>query len=175
MRFLEFKENKAYFIRVAGPEGRQIFKTDEDKARLLFLVLYLQSPIPIYNTTWYSRSFLKKGRFPTIAKEKQILKNRSVELLAFAILENELLLLVRNISFGAVTVYMHRALTSFAKYFNAKNRARGHVFAGPFFAEEIKDKAELEKKKNEITNLRKDGWSSHSDKQKNRWGELLKC
>lgn len=116
---------------------------------------------------------------------KEILKNRSIELVSFALMSNHFHLLVRNLDDGAVSVYMHRTLTAYGKYFNARYGKRGHVFGAPFTAVHTKNNTQLlhtsayiHKNPLSIKSLDKKidryPWSSYQDYLgTNRWGKLL--
>jgi putative transposase len=80
---------------------------------------------------------------------------------------------------------MHRILTSYSKYYNAKYKKRGHLFGGPFEARLIKNHAEIlntsaiiHKIPSKITywenNYEQYPWSSFQDYiGLNRWGSLI--
>ncbi len=173
MRTTELKENTYYHLSNQGPLGQNIFLDEEDRVRFLFLILYFQSPTPIYNSAWYTMRFLKTGSYPPIAKTKAVIKDRGVELIAFSINENQFDLLVKNLQASYASVYMHRVLTAYSKYYNAKHKRLGHVFRGPFVASTTAP-SELKKLIAEIHNSNKNGHSSQKDYgQKNRWGDLL--
>jgi len=98
---------------------------------------------------------------------------------------NHFHLTVQNMEDGAVSVYMHRVLTAYSKYFNAKYRQTGHLFQGPFGSVRVKKNeqllhlsAYLHKNSNSLAewknNYAKYPWSSCSDYLGlNRWGTLL--
>jgi hypothetical protein len=59
------------------------------------------------------------------------------------LLPNNFHLLIKNTEEGILSVYMHRILTAYSKYFNAKYHKTGHVFNGPFEASQIKSNDQL--------------------------------
>jgi len=186
MRYENFAKNEYYHVFGRGIGKEKIFIDDRDKARFIFLITHLQSPTKIYNISWYTEGFLKKGSFSTKEdKINEILKERSVELLAFVLMSNHFHLLVRNMEDRVLSVYMHRILTAYGKYFNAKYNKRGHVFESPFKAVHIKDNNQLlhlsayiHKNPKEIR-----AWENTYDKYPhssyqdyiglNRWGDFL--
>ena len=186
MRYENFAENEHYHVFGRGVNKEKIFVDDQDKARFIFLITHFQSPIKIYNVSWYTDSFLKKGTFG-IKEEKvdEVLKKRNTKLIAFVLMSNHFHLLIQNLEDGILSVYMHRILTAYSKYFNAKYKRKGHVFEGPFRAVHIKNNEQLlhlssyiHKNPREIR-----GWENsyekypHSSYQDyiglNRWGNLL--
>ncbi len=186
MRAENFNPDEFHLISNAGVAGQSIFLDQSDYARFTFLVTHLQSPIRIYNVSWYINTFTKKASFPVgDNKIKDILKERHVELVTFAILPGNFYLVVKNLGESLLSVYMHRILTGYSKYFNAKYKKQGHVFDGPFKASVVKEGRHL----NEVSALihkkpmalaewqdqyEKYPWSGYQDFiGSNRWGALL--
>jgi putative transposase len=112
-------------------------------------------------------------------------KDRSVELVAFALMPNHFHLLIKNNQEQVLSVYMQRVLTAYSKYFNAKYQKKGHVFEGPFGARHIENNTQLlhvsayiHKNPKELVDWTdsygKYPWSSYQDYVGlNRWGELI--
>lgn len=186
MRYQTFAEKEYYHVFNRGSDRKKIFIDDADYARFVFLITHLQSPIKIYNISWYTKDFLKKGRFNS--KEKtisNIIKQRSVELISFALMPNHFHLLVKNNEEQVLSVYMQRILTAYSKYFNAKYQKKGHVFEGPFGAVHVSNNTQLlhtsayiHKNPKELPdwnqNYEKYPWSSYQDYiGLNRWGDLI--
>ncbi|NLE07599.1 MAG: hypothetical protein GX627_03250 [Parcubacteria group bacterium] len=179
-------KNEYYHLFNKGVDGKDIFIDDQDKARFIFLITHLQSPARVLNVSWYTKNFIKKNSFKiNNNKIQEILKNRSVELMAFVIIPNGFHLLVKNKKDDILSVYMHRVLTAYGKYFNAKYNKKGHVFDGPFKAKRVKDgdqllrlSALIHKDPNNIeewrNNYDKYPWSSFQDYiSSNRWDDLI--
>ncbi|KKP56637.1 MAG: hypothetical protein UR80_C0002G0006 [Parcubacteria group bacterium GW2011_GWB1_35_5] len=186
MRYLSFAENEYYHVFNRGSKKEKIFLDDKDKARFIFLVTHFQSPIRSYNVTWYTENFIKKGYFNTKEERiRELLKDRSVELVSFALMPNHFHLLVRNLEEGVLSVYMHRVLTAYSKYFNSKYNKKGHVFEAPFKAVHVKNNTQLlhlsayiHKNPKEISEFKnsynKYPYSSYQDYiETNRWSNLL--
>jgi putative transposase len=186
MRYENFAENEYYHIFGKGVNSEKIFLDDKDRARFIFLLTHLQSPVQIHNISWYANSFVKKGAF-NIGEEKidKIIKKRNVELVSFALMPNHFHILVRNLKDSITSVYMHRILTSYGKYFNTKYNKKGHVFDGPFGAVHVENNTQLlhlsayiHKNPKSIAewkdNYEKYPWSSYQDYiGLNRWGNFL--
>lgn len=186
MRYENFAENEHYHVFGRGVNGEKIFLDDKDRLRFIFLITHFQSPTRIYNISWYTQSFIKNGSFNLQeAKVDTILRKRSVKLIAFSLMSNHFHILVKNLEDRILSVYMHRILTAYGKYFNAKYKKRGHVFEGPFGAVPIKNNEQLlhlsayiHKNAREIKEWSDDydkyPWSSYQDYiGLNRWGNLL--
>lgn len=186
MRYENFAENEHYHIFGRGVNKEKIFIDERDRVRFIFLMTHFQSPTRIYNISWYIESFIKKGSFSTKEdRVKDILKKRSVELVAFALMPNHFHILVRNLEDGVLSVYMHRVLTAYSKYFNAKYNKKGHVFESPFKAVHTKNNTQLLHLSAYIHKNPKElrGWENNYDKYPyssyqdyiglNRWGNFL--
>lgn len=144
MRLENFTKNGHYHVLSRGIKKEKIFIDDQDKARFIFLITHFQSPTKIYNVSWSTDNFIKKGAFRTTeGRIKEILNKRNVELSAFVLMPTHFHLLIQNLEEGILSVYMHRVLTAYSKYFNAKYQKRGHVFDGPFEATQIKNNDQL--------------------------------
>ncbi|MFH0804190.1 MAG: transposase [Candidatus Zambryskibacteria bacterium] len=186
MRYENFAEKEYYHLFGRGVNKEKIFLDDKDRARFIFLITHFQSPTRIYNISWYTKSFLEKNSFST-KKDKidDMLKKRNVELVAFALMPNHFHILIQNLEDGILSVYMHRVLTAYSKYFNAKYNKKGHVFHGPFGAVHVKNNNQLlhlsayiHKNPKEIgawgDTYDKYPWSSYQDYiGLNRWGDLI--
>ncbi|KKQ78222.1 MAG: hypothetical protein A3A96_00860 [Candidatus Zambryskibacteria bacterium RIFCSPLOWO2_01_FULL_39_39] len=186
MRLENFATNEHYHVFGRGAKKEKIFIDDKDRARFIFLITHFQSPTKIYNISWYTESFIKNGSFST-KKDKvaEILKKRSVKLVAFVLMSNHFHLLIQNMEDAVLSVYMHRILTAYGKYFNAKYNKKGHVFEGPFKAVHTKNNTQLlhlsayiHKNPKELSDWKdtydKYPYSSYQDYiGSNRWGNFL--
>jgi len=187
MRKERFVENEYYHIFNRGNNKQLIFKDEKDWARLLFLILYLQSPTTILNVGRQINYFIKHGLFNILRNtEEEIIKNRYIELIVFELMPNHFHLIVRELEKGGISNYMKRILGGYTKYFNTKNKISGHLFQGPFRAVHIEDNPQILYLSayihNNIRELKE--WkgkeelfpySSFQDYIKeNRWGELLR-
>lgn len=187
MRNIAFAPNEYYHVCGRGSGGQDLFLDESDRNRFLFLILHLQSPIQLSNISLYANRYSKKNTFgvnPDTLSE--MVKKRSLELIAYCLMGNHFHLIVGNLDDGAVSIYMHRVLMAYSKYFNAKYRKRGHVFQGPFSAVHIKNNTQLlhascyiHKNPRDIPEWQNSymeyPYSSIGDYIKeSRWGELLK-
>jgi REP element-mobilizing transposase RayT len=186
MRAINFTANKYYHLSGRGVGKQKLFCDEKDLAKFLFLILYLQSPTPINNIDYYVSSFLKNKSFRVGDKKtKEIIKTRYLKVVSFVLMPNHFHILVKNLEDQVISVYMHRILTSYSKYFNAKYKTRGHVFEGPFEANQAGGsellnasacihKNPIESETGRVIDYEKYDWSSYGDFINiNRWGELL--
>ena len=187
MRKTQFAPGEYYHIYNRGNNKQNIFIDERDYSRLLFLILFLQAPFPIYNISRSVSHFIRYKIFNITEKLiARLLKERMVELVNFTFMPNHFHLLISENIEGGISQYMQRIQDAFTKYFNAKYSKVGHLFQGPFQAVHIstneqllhlsayihRNQRELKQWKNKEHNYL---WSSYYDYVKeNRWGDLLK-
>ncbi len=187
MRKIKISPNEYYHIYNRGNHKQDIFISDKDWARFLFLVLYFQSPVTLFNISSIISNFIRHRVFNSSQKTKnKIIENRTVELTAFTFMPNHFHIIVKEISEGGISRYMQRVQDAYTKYFNAKYGKSGHLFQGPFQIVHIKNNEQLlhlsayiHRNPREIKEWKEKEhqffWSSFQDYiTKNRWGELLK-
>lgn len=186
MRYETFASNEYYHLYARGSNQENIFIDEHDKVRFIFLLCLYTSPTRINNTFWYVNNFIKKGVFGFKPdKLSDVTKDKSLELNCFCVMDNHFHILVRNVEDNMISVYMHRVLTAYSKYFNAKYRRKGHVFDGPYKAVHIKNNnqilhlsAYIHKNPKDIkewsNKYEKYPWSSLSDYiSTNKWGNFI--
>jgi len=187
MRKTIFAPGEFYHLCGRGNEKQILFLDVRDYVRFLFLILYFQSPVIIYNIGRSVSYFIKYKKFNLASKTKNnILKKRSVELVSFSIMPNHFHLIVNELQEYGISQYMQRVLMAYAKYFNEKYKKSGHVFQGPFRAINIEDNEQLlytsayiHRNSREIKKWKDKEhlypWSSYQDfLGENRWDEFLK-
>lgn len=182
----EHAPGEYYHIYNRGTQKQPIFENNTDKFRLLFLLLTFQGDISIKNI---SREVKQSVQSQTLHikedMEGDILKSRTVELVAFCFMPNHFHLIVREIEEGGIAKYMQRVLTAYAKYFNTKYEMSGHLFQGTYKSVLIGSDLQLmhlsayiHKNPSELKEWKgkedKYPWSSYGDYvSKNRFGPLL--
>lgn len=143
-RRVEFATGEHYHLCVRGNNKQSIFKNDADRARLLFLMLYLQSPEPVSKPARILRQYEQNNAWdinPEIFEK--IIAKRYVALEAFSFMTNHVHLAITEREEKGIVRYMHRILNAYAKYFNTKYETVGHVFQGPFRSVHIEDNDQL--------------------------------
>ncbi len=186
MRKIPIAEGEYYHVYNRGNNKRDIFLKEEDWARFLFLILFFQSPAPVYNVSKFVSNFIKHRVFNISRKNlDKLIAARFVELNNFALMPNHFHLTVRNLTSDGLSKYMQRVLNAYTKYFNAKYGVSGHLFQGPFQIVAVKDDRQLlhlsayiHKNPRELKDWRNKedaySWSSYQDYiGTNRWGNLL--
>ncbi len=186
LRKTEFAPNEHYHLCVRGNNKQPIFRSNADRARLLFLITHLQSPENFSQinriVTNYSKTHTWNINETTFAN---IISTRYVALEAFAFMTNHIHLAIREVEEQGTTRYMQRVLNAYAKYFNTKYETVGHVFQGPYRAVHIEDNDQLlylstyiHRNPRELLGVRgkehQYEWSSYQDYLgQNRFGDLL--
>lgn len=176
-----------YHIYNRGVAKQAIFYDNSDYIRMLFLILFCQAPLPIYNAGQHVKIFLKQRSFNLSKKlHQKILAKRNVELASFALMPNHFHLKVLEQRESGIASYLQKIEIGYTKYFNTKYKRSGYLFQGPFQSVHVKtneqalhlsayihrNPRELAGWKNKEHNY---NWSSYQDYIKeNRWGEFLK-
>ncbi len=186
MRNISIVEGEYYHIFNRGNNKQQIFLDNKDWVRFLFLIIYLQSPMIFQNISREVNDFVKNRVFNINKKDlEEILKDRYVSLIGFAIMPNHFHLILYGQKENGISQYMQRVLCAYTKYFNTKYKKNGHLFQGPYKAVHIKDNKQLlylssyiHKNPQNIKQWKNRAefypWSSYQDYTKeNRWGNLL--
>jgi|SRR3989344_2753627 len=175
-----------YHIFNRGNHKQSIFSDQRDWARLLFLIIYFQSPLNFYNIGRQISYFVKHRMFniPNDV-ETDIIKNRTIELVGFTLMPNHFHLILRELKEGGISKYMQRILNAYTKYFNTRHGKVGHLFQGPYKMVHIDDNEQLlylstyiHRNPRELKDWRdkedSHPWSSYQDYiTKNRWNKLL--
>jgi len=171
-----------------GIQKQPIFETKADYVRFLFLILTFQGETVIQNVSRKIKQSVQSQTLNTFhidsGLEKEILKNRMVELVAFCLMPNHFHLIVHELEEGGLSKYMQRVLTAYVKYFNLRHDKSGYLFQSKFKNVLIEDDRQLmhtsvyiHKHPIEIGWKGKEEkypWSSYQDYiGKNRFGALL--
>lgn len=176
-----------YHICNRGVGKQTIFSENGDYFRFLFLILYFQSMQKVEHIGRAAKDFaISHGQHPMLAKlAEKIIKDRTVELVAFCFMSNHFHLIVKEVKEGGISSYMQRALNAYGKYYNTKYKKSGHVFQGPYRARHIADdrymhhlSAYIHRNPRETREWRNKyaeyEWSSCQDfVRENRWEGLL--
>ncbi|MEX2013897.1 MAG: transposase [Parcubacteria group bacterium] len=182
MRLIRIAPGEYYHLYNRAVNKQVIFHDTGDYLRFLFLILYFQSPLAFQQLGRLVKDFVQH-RVLDIGED--VIKKRTIELVAFCIVPNHFHLLVKELEEGGIAAYMQRVLNAYSKYYNTKYEKSGHVFQGPYQFVHIEDNRQLlhvsayiHRNSREIARwFRKEHqypWSSYQDFiGENRWGGLL--
>lgn len=187
MRKIKIAPGEYYHIFNRGNNKQPIFFEERDWIRFLFLVVYFQLRLNLTNLGRQVNHFVRHRVFNINMGEigRDILNERLVEVVSFALMPNHFHLIVRESQDGGISKYMQKILIAYTKYINTKNKISGHLFQGPFRAVHIKTNEQLlhlsayvHRNPKEIREWRRRPfafpWSSYQDYVgENRWGGLL--
>lgn len=175
-----------YHIYNRGMQKQPIFETDHDRLRFLFLLLVFQGKNSIKNMSRELKSNVQSSTLHISPElEKEILKNRTVELVTFCLMPNHFHIQVLEKTEGGIAKYMQRILTAYTKYFNVRYQKTGHLLQGSYKSVWMEDDLQLmhasayiHKNPNELikwkNNLKEYPWSSLQDYVSlNRFNNLL--
>jgi len=187
MRTVSIAPGEYYHIFNRGNDKQTIFRDKRDWARFLFLIIYLQSPITFQNISRIITNYVQSSVFNLKEDDEiEVVKNRNIEFVSFAIMSNHFHLIVSELERGGIARYMQRVLCAYTKYFNTKYERSGHLFQGPYKAVHIESNEQLlylssyiHKNPRELPEWRNREhlypWSSYQDyTNKNRWNGFLR-
>ncbi len=131
-----------YHVYNRGMQKQPIFETDKDRLRFLFLLLTFQGKESIKNISRELKQSTKSAQSAQSVQsstlhirpeiEKQILKDKMVELVSFCLMPNHFHLQVLEKTEGGIAKYMQRVLTAYTKYFNIRHEKSGHLLQGAY-------------------------------------------
>lgn len=175
-----------YHVFNRGAQKHPVFSSKEDSSRMLFGIVHFQSPVQFPKVGRMSQTFDSKEGFDIPDSQfANILRGKTIELVAFCLMGNHFHLILRELSEGGIAQYMQRISTAYTKYYDQKYASSGHVFQGRYRSVHIKDDRQLlylssyiHRNPRELK-VWKDKeheypWSSLRDYTvENRWGGLL--
>jgi putative transposase len=181
MRKDSFAEGEFYHVYAHAIGGLDLFKSNPDYIRFLSTLFLANGTRDIprldrsddLNLVW------------DIRDGKINIGDSLVDVVGFCLMSNHFHILLREKKDGNISIFMHRILVSFAKYYNLKHKRRGHVFERTFDAKHLLDDIYLMRTLAYIHLNPKDlkgwkkkeakyPWSSFQDYVgENRWGKLL--
>lgn len=176
-----------YHIFNRGISKNIIFLDEADYIRMLFSILFFQHKDSIQNLHRSLDNFSYKSLPSSLDKlAQEVINNRMVELVAFALMPNHFHIIAHELKEGGISHYLQRIEIAYTKYFNTKYKHSGYLFQGPFQSVHIEDNEQLLHLSAYVhLNHREIGewknkeniypWSSYRDiLGQNRWGDLLK-
>ena len=133
-----------YHIFNRGNNKQNIFLDNRDWIRFLFLILYFQSSLSIYNIGRQVSYFAKHQKF-NISNElfEKITGNRTTELIGFVLMPNHFHLILQETKENGISKYMLRVQDAYTKYINTKYDKSGHLFQGIFQRIRVKNNKQL--------------------------------
>jgi putative transposase len=133
-----------YHVFNRGAHKAPLFRDRADWLRFLFLAMYSQSSLSFPQVGRLSGVGSAEDGFPVeLALAEEIIKKRSVELTAFALMPNHFHLLLLEKEEGGIAHYMQRVQLGYTHYFNKKYGVSGHLFQGTYKAVHVKDDTQL--------------------------------
>lgn len=178
-----------YHIYNRGMQKQPIFETNKDRLRFIFLLLVFQGKNSIKNVSREIKKNMQSAQSSILhikpELEKNILRNRTVELIGFCLMPNHFHLLVQENTESGIAKYMQRVLTAYTMYFNVRHKKSGHLMQGSYKSVLMENDLQLmhasayiHKNPAEFPEWRhgeeKYPWSSLQDYVgQNRWGKLL--
>jgi len=181
MREIPFVADEYYHIYAHSVGDLELFKNARDFERFIVTLFLANGKKDIPRLDRSS----DLNRVWVIRDGKINLGDPLVDIVGFCVMPNHFHFLLGERKDGNISIFMHRVLVSYAKYFNLKYERRGHVFESKFNAKHIVDDNYLLRVSSYIHLNPKDlraykrkeqdyPWSTFQDYVKeNRWGKLL--
>lgn len=124
-RNVAFSPGNFYHIYNRGTEKRDIFLSNQDRNRFLFLLYLCNGTVPVdiklQGSTLEEISRIDRG-------------NPLVDMCAYCLMPNHFHLLLRENEFGGVSKFMQKLVTGYTMYFNKLQERSGSLFQGRFKA-----------------------------------------
>ena len=125
-RYDDLSPGEVYHVFSRGVEKRKIFLDDTDRERGRALLVH-SMPVGVIQS--YSLAARQSLRSLRTEHGKGL-----IDLLGYCLMDNHLHCLLRENVEGGISLYMHRLLTSYSKYFNTRYDRSGSLFIHPFKA-----------------------------------------
>lgn len=134
-----------YHLYNRGVNSQIICLDDNDRRRLLFVLLHCQSSLPFNrNLDLYLSSRNSNNNFNvTLKTREKIIAGQIAKLINFCIMGNHFHISVQEKTEGGISKYMQRVLNSYTKYFNKRHKRKGHLFEGPYKLVHVKSNTQL--------------------------------
>jgi putative transposase len=130
-RNLKFAVNEHYHVYNRSVEKRIIFNNAFDYQRLLLLLV-------LVNDT-HSVEVQQLVRDFTIPELLAQTRKPLVKILAFSLMPNHYHLLLKEVTEGGISKFMHKVGTGYTLYFNGLNERSGSLFQGTYKAKHLAD------------------------------------
>ncbi len=181
MRKEPFIEGEFYHVYSHSIGDMVLFKTDSDYERFLSVLFAANGKRDVSHLDRFNGLNLVSD----IRDGKIDIGDKMLDIAGFCLMPNHFHLVLREGKDGNISLFMHKILVSFAKYFNIKNERRGHVFERTFDAKHLLNDNYLMRALAYIHLNPKDlngwnrkesqyPWSSFQDYVgENRWGKLI--
>jgi len=177
-----------YHVFNRGALKTNIFRSDADRRRFLFTLLYYQSPQNIHHVTKTAHAYDPILGFPVKEKDvRAIIEKRTVSLVSFCLMPNHFHLLLQEKNEGGIASYMQRVSVAHTHYMNTKYSLSGHIFQDRYKAVHVETNHQLlylsayiHRNPRELSAWKgkefEYPWSSLQDlTEANRWGGLLEA
>ena len=73
----------------------------------------------------------------------EVVRRRTVELVAFVLMGNHFHLIVHELRESGIATFMNRVQNGYTKYYNLRHKRRGHLLEGPYKAVHVKNNNQL--------------------------------
>lgn len=141
-RKIQFSEKEFYHIYNRGVDKRIVFAHDSDMKRFALLLYLCNGRRPVHFDAlpeW--RGSTSRKLIETVFSQER--GKPLVAIGAYCLMPNHFHLLVREITEGGISVFMHKLSTAYTMYFNTSRKRTGALFQGRFKAEHVTSETHL--------------------------------
>lgn len=137
-RKVVFANGEYYHLFNRGVERRPVFTNKWEFSRAMDLVYFYRFDKPPLRYSKYLALNEEQRQFFLVG-----LKEKSVEIVAFCLMNNHFHFLVKQVKDHGVSKFMANFTNSYTKYFNTKYQRVGHLFQGAFRAVHVESDEQL--------------------------------
>ncbi|OGD67006.1 hypothetical protein A2442_02630 [Candidatus Campbellbacteria bacterium RIFOXYC2_FULL_35_25] len=144
MRNVKFENGEYYHIYNRGTDKRNIFGDKGDIWRFIkgILIFNRKNPVGSIREELNGRR-IDRDLVPVNYGDLIELSGELVEIICLCLNPNHYHLLIRQVSDGGISKFMHKLGSGYTTYFNEKNKRSGSLFQGTFKAVHVESNEQL--------------------------------
>jgi len=133
-------KNELYHIMSKSIAGYTVFNNLNEFDRLFDLMSFYRFENPSCRYSYYREHLAKHNELITSVMGKQ---NPAIDIIAYCLMPTHIHLLLKGKSDKSISVFMHRILLSYSKYFNKKHKRKGPLWENRFNNVHVKSDQQL--------------------------------
>jgi putative transposase len=127
-----FETGGVYHLLNRGVEQLVIFTDEQDYSRFISLLEFQRVPKSLGFSEAKRVARIRRAQFLEYSAAKHGSESPIVNVLCYCLMPNHFHLLVQQNVTGGISRYMQRLLNSYSRYFNARHKRTGTLFASQF-------------------------------------------
>lgn len=133
--------SQIYHVINRGVASQPVFINRRDYQRALEAILYYQYQKPHLRYSFFLRLTVQQRR--DFLNKLKLGGKRLIEIIAYCLMPNHLHLLLRQRVENGISIFMSNFTNSYTRYFNTKQKRKGHLFQGKFKAVRVETDQQL--------------------------------